>query len=112
VTELKDDISPHPDELPPLDSRALAVDVNDEVRRTLVDLMRDDPPSTILGVIVAHPGGVAVEEIAERLEQSFGLVDWSVEKLEDDDLCVRIAEGGVRKVLPFAAYTERNGKFR
>lgn len=110
LTKIKQDMGAQPEELPPLDSRALAVDVNYEVRRTLVDLIRDDPPTTILGVIVSHPAGVAVEDIAKRLQQPFGLVDWNVEKLEDDDLCVRIAEGGIKKVLPFAAYTERNGQ--
>lgn len=97
------------DQLPPLDARSLRVDVNYEVRRTLVDLIRGSSPTTILGVIVANPSGVAVREVAERIQQPFGLVDWSIDKLEEDDLCVRIAEDGIDKILPFAAYTERNG---
>jgi hypothetical protein len=96
-------------ELPPLDSRSIEFDVGREARRTLVDLIRGDPPTTILGVLLRHrEDGVTIEAIAEALDEPVGLIGWNVEKLEKEDLCVRVAMEGTRKVVPIAAYTARN----
>jgi hypothetical protein len=99
-----------PDELylPPLDSRSTSFDVNREIRRTVVDLIRGDPPTTILGVLIAHSDGVTVEEIADKLDEPVGLIDWNVGKLRKEDLCVRVTLNGVKKVIPAAFYTKRN----
>jgi hypothetical protein len=97
------------DELPPLDSRTLAFDISRETRRTVVDLIRGGEPTTILGVLLANTKeGVTVEAIAEHLDDPVGLVNWNVEKLEKDDLCVRVEMEGHVKVLPLAVYTDRN----
>ncbi len=97
------------DELPPLDSRALSFDIEREARRTLVDIMRGAEPTTILGVLLANSEeGATVESIAERLSEPVGLIGWNVEKIEKEGLCVRMSIDGVSKVLPLAAYTERN----
>lgn len=96
------------DTLPPLDSRALSFDVDRETRRTVVDLVRGDRPTTILGVLLAHSDGLTMAEIADLLEKPIGIVGWQVEKLEHEDLCVRVAEDRLTKVLAFAAYTEHN----
>jgi hypothetical protein len=97
------------DELPPLDSRALDFDACHEMRRTVVDLIRGAEPSTITGVLLQHVNdGVTVEDLARRLNRAPGLIHWNVERLEDEDLCIRTEIDGEIKVLPFAPYTERN----
>jgi DNA-binding MarR family transcriptional regulator len=97
------------DELPPLDSQALAFDISRETRRTVVDLIRGGEPTTILGLLLASTThGVTVETIAERLDYSVGLVNWNIEKLEREDLCVRVEMDESIKILPLAAYSERN----
>jgi hypothetical protein len=108
-TEAAVDPIHHVDELPPLDSRALSFDIEREARRTLVDIMRGSEPTTILGVLLANSEeGATVESIAELLDEPVGLVGWNVEKIEREGLCVRMSIDGVTKVLPLAAYTERN----
>jgi hypothetical protein len=98
----------HIDELPPLDSRSLQFDIGHEARLTLVDLIRGDQPKTIMGMLLAHRDGIAIEAIAIALDEPVGLVCWNVEKLEREDLCVLVAMGEGKKVVPIAAYTERN----
>jgi hypothetical protein len=96
-------------DLPPLDSRALYFDISHETRRTIVDLIRGNEPTTVLGVLLAHnEDGVTVEGLAKQLERSVGQISWYVEKLETENLCVRSEMEGRIKVLPLAAYTERN----
>lgn len=96
------------DELPPLDTRALELDICHETRRTIVDLMRGNEPTTIIGVLVANRDGLTTREIAERLDRPVGEVSWKIEKLEGEDLCAQILSDTAMKVIPFAAYTERN----
>jgi len=96
--------------LPPLDSRATSFDVYREIRRTLVDLIRGDPPTTIMGVLLANSDGVTVEEIADELDEPVGLIAWNVGKLRKEDLCVRVTLDGMKKVIPAAFYTERNDR--
>ena len=95
--------------LPPLDSRSTGFDVNREVRRTLVDLIRGEEPTTIMGVLLARPDGVTVDEIADVLDEPAALVGWNVEKLHREDLCVRVTLDGIKKVIPAAFHTTRNG---
>lgn len=92
----------------PLDSRDYEIDLDREMRRTLVDLIRGSDPSTVLGVLLASDGGLTIVEIAERLERPTSLVAWNVEKLEDEDLCVRIRAHNERRVRLFAPFTEHN----
>ena len=97
------------DDLPPLDSRALDFDVCHEMRRTVVDLIRGIEPSTITGVLLAHVNeGVTIATLSAKLDCAPGLIAWNVERLEEDDLCVRTEIDGEIKVLPFAPFTERN----
>jgi hypothetical protein len=96
------------EELPPLDTRSLEFDVGREARRALVDLIRGERPTTIIGMLLEHRDGITVDAIAQTLQQPVGLIAWNVEKLEDEDLCVRVSMDGVRKVVPIAAYTARN----
>ena len=92
----------------PLDSREYEIDLEQEIRRTLVDLIRGSEPSTVLGVLLASGKGLAVEEIARQLGSSTGLVAWNVEKLEDEDLCVRIRTEHGQEVRLYAPFTEDN----
>jgi hypothetical protein len=95
--------------LPPLDSRALYFDISHEMRRTVVDLIRGSKPTTVLGVLLSHTDdGVTVEGLAKQLERPVGQISWHVKKLETENLCVRSKMEGHIKVLPLAAYTERN----
>ena len=97
------------EDLPPLDSRALSLDIARETRRTVVDIMRGAEPTTILGVLLANQKeGATVESIAEKIGEAIGLVNWHIDKLEQEGLCVRVSTKGIIKVLPLAAYTERN----
>lgn len=99
----------HREDLPPLDSRALDFDVCHEVRRTVVDLIRRSEPSTITGILIEHvDDGVTIEDLARRLDRAPGLIAWNVERLEDEDLCVRTKIDDEIRVLPFAPYTVRN----
>jgi hypothetical protein len=96
-------------DLPPFDSRALYFDISHETRRTIVDLIRGSQPTTVLGVLLAHTDdGVTVEVLAKQLKRPVGQISWYVEKLETENLCVRSKMEGHIKVLPLAAYTERN----
>ncbi len=92
----------------PLDSRDYDVDLGREARRTLVELIRGGEPTTILGLLLEFRDGLTVEEIAARLERPTGLVLWNVERLEEDDLCVRIESDERRIVRLFAPFTDRN----
>lgn len=94
--------------LPPLDSSALEFDVTHELRRTMVDLIRNDEPTTILGLLLANPNGIGIEEIAKGLALAEGLVAWNIDKLEREDLCVRVETGSLVRVFPLAPYTRRN----
>lgn len=93
---------------PPLDTQTLAFDVNREMRRTLVDLIRGRAPTTIMGVLLSEPEGVTTEAIADRLGANIGVIHLNVEKLESEDLCVRVALDGLKKVVPLAGYSDRN----
>jgi hypothetical protein len=110
MTSMSDAIAvQHRDDLPPLDSRALDFDTCHELRRTVVDLIRGSEPSTIIGILIRHVNdGVTVEDLARRLDRAPGLIAWNIERLEDEDLCVRTEIDGQIRVLPFAPYTERN----
>jgi hypothetical protein len=92
----------------PLDSREFEIDLGREMRRTVVDLIRGDEPTTILGVLLASEGELTITDIASRLQRPIGLVACNVEKLEDEDLCVRIAAGDARMVRLFAPFTNHN----
>ena len=92
----------------PLDSREYEIDLEREMRRTMVELIRGQDPSTILGVLLKSRGGLTVEEISTLLDRPTGVVVWNVEKLEDDDLCVRVEAEHRRKVRLFAPFTELN----
>jgi hypothetical protein len=98
------------EDLPPLDARLLDFTIEREARRTLVDLIREGAPTTIMGVLLRQRDGVTVDEIAEQLDEPAGLVSWNIKSLEREDLCVRLTEDGVTRIMPFAAYTERNNK--
>ena len=96
------------DVLPPLDSSALEFNVFHEIRRTVVDLIRGGEPTTILGLLLANPDGVDMAEIARHLDLAENLVSWNVDKLEGEDLCVRVEVEGATVVVPLAPYTSRN----
>lgn len=46
--------------------------------------------------------------IASALDEPVGVVEWNVERLEDEDLCVTVSIDGEVRVLPLAGYTVRN----
>lgn len=94
--------------LPPLDTSTLEFDVDHEIRRTLVDLMRGAAPTTILGLLLANSEGIDIGEISGHLGVRENLVNWSVDKLEGEDLCVKVEVDGSIFAVPLAAYTSRN----
>jgi DNA-binding transcriptional regulator GbsR (MarR family) len=80
-----------------------------EMRRATVDLLRGDKPSSVLGILMANrESDVTVEEMADQLGRPVGAVAWTIEKLEEEDLCERISHDGVTRVVAFAAFSARN----
>jgi hypothetical protein len=92
------------------DARELLPDVCREMRRAVVDMIREDEPSSVLGLLIAsrERQALTVEAIAGLLCKSVTEVEWTIEMLEDEDLCVRLREDGVDFVSAFAAYSDRN----
>jgi hypothetical protein len=93
----------------PLGSRDLEFNMCAEMRRATVDLLRGNKPSSVLGILMANrDGNVTVDEMADQLGRPVGAVAWTIEKLEEEDLCERISHDGVTRVVAFAAYSQRN----
>ena len=88
-----------------LDPRATVPDVCREARQTVVDQIRGNPPTTVLGVLVEHRGPVPMSVLSEMLGKGKDEIEWTVEVLEDEDLCARVAQGDQVFVAPFAPYT-------
>lgn len=70
----------------------------------MVDQIRGNPPTTVLGVLVERGGPVAMSVIGETLGKSWDEIEWTVEVLEEGDLCARLLEGDEVFVAPFAPY--------
>jgi hypothetical protein len=98
----------HAEDLAPFDTGALAMDVCHETRRAIVDLIRGDEPTTILGLLLRHTDGITLQAIADGLRRPVGEIGWRVSKLEEEELCMQVVRGGITRVLPFAPYTARN----
>jgi hypothetical protein len=93
----------------PLSSRDLEFDIYSEMRHAIVDVIRQNEPSSVLGVLMAHADqAITLSQIADQLASPVGEVEWTVEKLEEEDLCERIADDGQIRVVAFAAYSARN----
>jgi hypothetical protein len=93
----------------PLGSRDLEFDMCIEMRRATVDVIRGNRPSSVLGILMmSRDAAVTVEEIAEQLDRPVGEVSWTVEKLEEEDLCERVNRAGVTQIVAFAAFSARN----
>lgn len=93
----------------PLSSRDLDFDIYSELRHAVVDLIRGDEPTSVLGVLMAHRGeAIELQQIADQLDSPVGEVEWTVEKLEEEDLCERLTNDGPTRVVAFAAYSARN----
>ena len=93
----------------PLGSRDLEFDIYSEMRHAVVDVIRGSKPSSVLGIIMAHAGDtVTLDEIASQLGSALGEVAWTIERLEEEDLCERLTGDGPTRVAAFAAYSARN----
>lgn len=89
-------------------SRTLVPDVSQETRRAAVDFIRGDTPTTVLGLLMTRGEPLSVESVAGLLGVSVEEVEWTIEMLEENELCARITqEDGLVKVFAFAPYTER-----
>ncbi len=88
---------------------SLAPDVCTETRRALVDMIRGDEASTVLGVLLESREPVSLEAIAGRLDRPVEEVSWTIEMLEAEELCSRVTrDDGLVKVFAFAPYTAAN----
>jgi hypothetical protein len=83
-------------------------DLGRELRRAVVDLLRDQEPSCVLGVLMMRREALTVEAIAGLLGMPVVEVEWTVEMLEDEELCARITHNRLSKVVGFAAHSPRN----
>jgi hypothetical protein len=91
------------------DSEHKGPDVCRETRAAIVDMIRGQKPTTVLGLLLWRNEPLTKESIAGLLGKSVQEVAWTVEMLELEDLCAQVTENGVKKVKAFAAYSERNG---
>jgi hypothetical protein len=93
-------------QLPVRDSRELVPDICRETRQLVVDMIRGDKPSTVLGVLLdrERDDPISLEALAGRLGQSVGAVMWTVEMLEREQLCGRVVHDDVTRVLAMAPY--------
>jgi hypothetical protein len=90
------------------DARAAVPDICREARQTVVDQIRGNPPTTVLGVLVDRGGPIALSALGETLGKKQEEIEWTVEVLEDGDLCARLVEQGQVFVAPFAPYSLGN----
>jgi hypothetical protein len=94
-----------------------------ELRLTVVDLIRGDRPSTVLGYMMSKDerpetrgGGhleqqpVTREEIAGMIGRELVDVEAISELLIEQDLASPLTEHGLKKVMPYAFYTDANGR--
>lgn len=90
------------------DSRELVPDICRETRQFAVDMIRGDRPTTVLGVLLdrERDDPISLEALAGRLGQSVGAVTWTVEMLEQEQLCGHVIHDGVTRVLAMAPYDD------
>lgn len=81
------------------------------LRRAVVDIFRDERPSTVAGFLIAHQEPTTIYDIAAVTGLSVETVESSVADLESEDLAVTILDGGLEKVARFAAFSLKNGRF-
>jgi hypothetical protein len=92
-----------------VDSRTAVPDICRETRRTVIDIIRGDRPTTVLGYLVANRDRqLDLEEIAQALGKPKDEVNWTTEVLEQDELCVRFVDGKSTVVMALAPYSPRN----
>jgi hypothetical protein len=87
-----------------LDSRAQVPDVCKETRQALIDQIRGDTPTTVLGLLVGRGRPLTAESIAGLLDKEVDDVEWIVDVLEEEALCARIFENNLMKIVAFAPY--------
>jgi hypothetical protein len=71
-------------------------------------MIRGDKPSTVIGLLVARSEPLEVETVAALLGKGIEETRVIVEMLERQDLCARIDDSGLSKIVAFAAYSDRN----
>ena len=86
----------------------LRPDVCRELRRAVVDVIRGNSPSSVIGLLMERREPLTVEAVAGLLGRPIGEIEWTIEMLEEDDLCARISQRGLTKIRAFAAYIDRN----
>jgi hypothetical protein len=92
----------------PLSSQDIEFDMCTEMRRATVDLIRGDPPSNLLGILMVAHGPIRIDDVAEQLDKPVEKVEWIIDQLAEEDLCERITKDGVSLVFGFAAFSSRN----
>lgn len=98
----------NPDRWIPLSSRDLEFDMCSEMRRATVDLIRGNPPSNLLGLLMVTQEPIRIDEAAEQLNKPVEKVEWVIEQLAEEDLCESITKNGITWVFGFAAFSSRN----
>lgn len=87
----------------------LLPDINRELRGVVVDAVRGDQPTTVMGLLMSADEPLTVPALAGLLGKSVSEVEWTVNMLEEEDLCLKVTENGLAKIKPFALYSDRNG---
>jgi hypothetical protein len=88
-----------------VDPRASVPDICREARQTVVDQIRGNRPTTVLGLLVETKGPIALDAIANLLGKDREEVEWTAEVLEEGGLCARLFEQDRVFVSPFAPYS-------
>lgn len=95
-------------QFPELDVRNQLPSIGSELRRTVVDLIRGDEPTTVLGLLITQDEPLTVEAIAGLTCKEVGETELTVAMLEEEDLCAHVSQNGLRKVKAFAYHSARN----
>lgn len=77
--------------------------VERETRQVVVDQIRGEQPSTVLGLLIARREAMTPELIAGILGKDIDEVEWTADVLEADRLCVRVSVDGISRIVAYDA---------
>jgi predicted transcriptional regulator len=92
---------------PPEERGELLPEINQEIRRTVVDVIRREAPTTVLGLLMQNEP-LTIGALTGLLGKDYHEVEWTVAMLREEGLCLASPEEGIVKYKAVALYTEPN----
>jgi len=80
------------------DARDFVPDVKDEALQAIQDLIRERPPSTVLGVLLDRQRAMELFTISGLINRPATEVEWTIEVLEDEGYLRVYEDGGLKMV--------------